>query len=784
MAETTKSIKKKKLRKKLHPAIRIIKGIGTALLSIFLILVITGSIVTTALTIYIMKIADANDYTIDIDALKLSYTTMIYATDKDGNEVEVKRLYENANRIWVDYDQIPAHVVDAFVYTEDERFWDHTGVDWKRTFSAFANLFLHFYDTEQGGSTITQQLIKNVTDDDEVSYTRKIREIFRAIQLEKAYNKEDILEAYLNYITLSNGTVCGVQAAAKYYFNKDISEVDIAEAAILAALPKNPTAFDPYYHPQANKERQHYVLSKMYENGSISYDDYKAAEEEEVILYYNTPEGEAAAAANKADTEDGTATIADSYYTDAVIDQVVDDLAELYDLDHDEANSKFLNGGYRVYCNVDLELQDYLEDKYKDYDCITYKWLEDYPQSACLVMDYHGNVKALVGGVGEKTVRGFNRATMATRSPGSSIKPISAYSLGIDYNLITWSSQIEDSPMMTLIQNGVARKWPANYSKSWSESKMFVYVGLQKSLNTIPARILKMIGVEESYDFMTKELGYTSLVLSENGRSDMDFAPLTLGALTKGVYMIEHASAYQMFGNGGYYYKPKTYTSVINGLGEVILSNDTSGKQVISSETAWVMNRMLKEVVEGTYGTAKQAKLDNVELCAKTGTSDDFYDLYFVGLTPDYIATMWTGYDTQISLQYKTYDSPVMWKNVFGDWADSLEHKEFEPDPDVVTARFCLYSGKLATSGCPSTSIGYYKSDNVPEYCYHKGYDLHYYDDEDEDEDYSNNNDNAGGNEAVDNNDDENNIEDENNNNENENDNENVNEDDNNENEE
>ena len=739
----TATNKKSKRRKKQHPAIKILKGLGTALLSIFLILVITGSIVTTALTIYIMKIADASDYTIDIDALKLSYTTMIYATDNEGNEMEVKRLYENANRIWVDYDQIPAHVVDAFVYTEDERFWDHTGVDWKRTFSAFANLFLHFYSTEQGGSTITQQLIKNVTDDDEVSYTRKIREIFRAIQLERAYNKDDILEAYLNYITLSNGTVCGVQAAAKYYFNKDISQVDIAEAAMLAALPKNPSALDPYYHPEANKERQLYALKKMYENGAISFEEYEAAQQEEIVLYYNTPEGEAALASKKAEADEaGTSTLADSYYIDAVIDQVVDDLGELYELDQEEANSKFLNGGYRVYANVDIDLQEYLEGKYADYDCITYKWLNDYPQSACLVMDYHGNVKAMVGGIGEKSVRGFNRATMATRSPGSSIKPVSAYSLGIDYNLITWSSQIEDSPMMTLVQNGVSRKWPANYSKSWSNSKTFVYVGLQKSLNTIPARILKMVGVEDSFDFMTKQLGYSTLVLADGSKTDMDYAPLTLGALTNGVRMIEHAAAYQMFGNGGYYYKPKTYTKVVNGLGEVILSNEQKGEQVISSETAWVMNRMLKQVVEGPYGTAPQAELNTVELCAKTGTSDDFYDLYFVGLTPEYIATMWTGYDTQKSLQYKTYDSPVMWKNVFGSWADSLETKTFEPDPSVVTARFCLYSGKLANSGCPATSIGYYKSDNLPEYCYHGGSHMKFiedtdtsnsYDDEDDD---------------------------------------------------
>ena len=722
MAEVNQNLKKKKRRKKKRsPIIKVLKTIGTALLSIFLILVITGSIVTTALTIYIMKVADTSEYAVDLDALKMSYTTMIYAYDSEGNEIEVKRLYDSANRIWVDIENIPKHVQDAFVYTEDERFDSHTGVDWKRTFSAFANLFLHFYDTEQGGSTITQQLIKNITDDREVSYTRKIREIFRAIQLERVYNKDEILECYLNYIGLSNGNICGVQAAAKYYFNKDIADVTIAEASILAALPKNPTTLDPYYYPKNNRERQLYVLSKMYENGAISYEEYQDAKEEEIVLYYNTPEGEAALEANKADTENGTSTLADSYHTDAVIEQVADDLADLYNLDYKEAYQKLLNGGYRIYSNVDIQMQEYLEKKFADYSCITNKRLEEFPQSAGLIMDYEGNVKAMVGGVGEKSVRGFNRATMAARSPGSSIKPVSAYALGIEYNLINWSSHIQDAPMMTLIQNGVAGKWPHNYSRSWSYSNTFTYVGLQKSLNTIPARIIKMIGVEESFDFLTKELGYSTLLLEQDGKTDMEFAPLTLGAFTNGVYMIEHAAAYQIFGNGGYYYEPKTYTKVVNGLGEIILSTDTDGEQVISSQTAWVMNRMLKEVVEGTYGTAKQAKLSNVELCAKTGTSDNFYDLYFVGLTPDYIATMWTGFDTQKSLQYKTYDSPVMWKKVYGDLLDKSENTEFIPDEEVVETRFCLHSGKRANSGCPATYVGYYKSDNVPDYCYHSG---------------------------------------------------------------
>lgn len=722
---SSKSAKNKKRKKKKNPIIKVLKVIGATLLSLFLILVITGSIVTTALTIYIMKFAENDDYEMSIDDLKLGYTTMIYATESDGTEVEVKRLYDTANRIWVDIEQIPQYTQDAFICAEDERFDSHQGVDWKRTFGAFANMFLNYWDTSQGGSTITQQLIKNVTGDDATEgsdgISRKVREIFRAIQLEKNYTKPEILEAYLNYIGLNNGQVCGVQAASAYYFNKDVSEITIAESAMLAALPKNPVMLDPFYYPEKNRERQLYVLKKMYDNGVIDYDQYQQAVNEEIVLYYDDENS----ILNNQTAEEKSERIeklSKSYYIDAVIDQVSQDLAKKYDISVSEAETRLKNSGYRIYSNVDIDLQQKIESKYTDFSLVSGYNLDEYPQSAFVCMNYDGSVKAIVGGIGEKATRGFNRATMAKRPPGSTIKPVAAYGPAIEMNLITWSTMIKDSKLMNVVQNGKSQPWPYNYSRTFANYNIPVYMALQRSLNTIPAKIIDQMGVQTSFDFMTQTLGYTTLVDSRKNDqgvylSDIDYAPLTLGALTDGVILMEHCAAYAVYGNGGTYYVPKTYSKVVNSFGEIILEQSSEGSYAVSEETSWVMNRMLKTVVDGPYGTGKKAKLSNVELVAKTGTSDEHSDYLFVGLTPDYVTAMWMGYDTPKSMQNKTYDSSTVWKNIFGETADSSSNTKFKKCETVVEAYFCTSSGLLAKSSCPGTSLGYYKSDNVPGYC-------------------------------------------------------------------
>lgn len=369
MPDNDETVKKpRKKRKKSSPLKKTLTVIGTTLMSLVLITVITASIVATALTVYVMKFMDGTT-DIDLTNLESTSTSIIYANDKDGNEVELKRLNRDADRIIVTLDQVPQHVRDAFVYTEDERFYEHKGVDFKRTFAAFANLILHFWSTEQGGSTITQQLIKNITGDDDASPSRKIREIFQAMNLERYNTKDDILEAYLNYIGFGGNTY-GIQAASYKYFGKDVSELSIAEAASLVAIPKSPNTLNPFAEPSkdypeagvvGNKKRQKIVLSQMLKNAAISSEEYDAAMAEE--LKFRDP-------ASPIVTPSGTTIESNgqSWFIDTAINDVATDLQLLLGLDsHSAAIDHIYSHGYKIYTTVDLEMQAAVEAKYMDY---------------------------------------------------------------------------------------------------------------------------------------------------------------------------------------------------------------------------------------------------------------------------------------------------------------------------------------------------------------------------------------------------------------------------------
>lgn len=713
---TKKPVKKiVKRRKKKSPLKRTLTVIGTTFISLFLVAVITGSIVATALTVYIMNFADDSMLDIEIDKLKLNYTTIIYAYDKNGNEVEIKRLHNEANRIWVDLDQVPRHVRDAFICAEDQRFLDHDGIDWKRTFASFANLFLHFYDTKQGGSSITQQLVKNVTGDDKQDISRKLREIFRAMNMEKHYTKDDILEAYLNYIGLASNSVSGVQAASDYYFGKDVSELTIAEAACIAAIPKNPPVNDPYKNYDKNAARKLYVLEQMYDNGAISYEEFEAAKEEEIVLRYASTDE----ARDKNEEALKAEQISNSYFVDAVIEDVIKGIQEKTGMDRDSATKKLYSGGYRIYTTVDLDMQTAVEKKYENNKAFTSYTLDEYPQSSFVAMDYSGHILAIVGGIGEKTARGWNFATMEKRSPGSAMKPVGVYAPALNLDMITWSTMVKDQYFKIIEEDGEKKKFPQNYSKTYSNSYVPVYKALERSLNTIPVELLDRLGPKTSYDFLTTRLGYTSLVASrveDNGRvfTDIDYSPLALGGLTDGVTTVEQCAAYQIFGNGGVYYKPTTFTKVIDPEDNVVLEYKPIGIQAIQPDAAYVMNRMLKQVVEGPNGTGTAAKLSKVEVVGKTGTSQNNHDIYFVGCTPDYVSAVWYGYKQRKDMGNIFYSSAQIWKNVFGEYANNNSSPTFKVDPDVIEARFDLNTGLLAGENTKNTSIGYYRPSNLP----------------------------------------------------------------------
>ena len=729
-AAKNSAVKDKAAVKRKHPLKRTLAVIGTTLLSLFLIVVITGSIVATALTVYVMKFMDdSND--IDLFNLDLNTTSIIYAKDTDGNDVEIQRVSRDENRIIVESANVPEYVKMAFVCVEDERFFEHKGVDFKRTFSAFVNMFLHFSDSQYGGSTITQQLVKNLTGDDEADVTRKIREIFRAMHLEEKYTKTDILEAYLNYIGFGGNTY-GVQAASYKYFGKDVTQLSIAEAACLAAIPKSTVSYNPLTNPENNLKRQKIVLQLMLENSVISDQEYEEALNQQVVFANQTTpntEGETAPA-NKVQ----------SYFVDMVQYDVAEDLMELYGLESvEEGLTRIANGGYRIYTTMDINMQNIVEQKFADYKTFSKDVLQDPPQAAFICMDYMGNIKAVVGGIGEKpTALSLNRATMSKRSPGSTIKPITTYSYGLSLDMFHWSSQYLDSPIEIKDYSSgkeETKLWPKNYTPGYSYKPIFIYDALRRSLNTVPARLCETETPRAVFDFLRNKMGITTLVESRevNGTiiSDVNLSPMTVGGLTEGLTLEELVGAYQVFGTLGRRYETTSYTKVTDAKGNVILEHQYLPIQVIDQETAYVMNKLMQNVVNMAGSTGTAAKLPTTPLAAKTGTSQDWMDISFVGCTPDYVSGIWYGYDDQQKFNEKTqkwepntvqnlyYSSAQVWKNVFGDIAENEAGKTFPESSTVVQRYFCTETGLLAGPGCPtpSTTPGYYKSTNIPQFC-------------------------------------------------------------------
>ena len=709
--------------------------VGTTFSSMLLILVIMVCIVATVVAVYVLDFAD-NSYDANLRDVEMKYTSFVYGYDEDDDLVEIKRLAADENRVWVDYEDISQNIIDAVVAAEDKRFYTHKGVDWYRTAGAFFS-----NGDGGGGSTITQQLIKNITGDNERSWERKLREIFRALSLEEKYTKIDILESYLNRIWFG-GMVYGVGAASQYYFGKDASELNIGEAAVLAGMIRNPGKMSPYFDLARSKQQQNYALRCMYEQGMITTQEYEDFRYNRIQVHFAKPVygddyGYIDERTLVDDSEDelvqevqddsyeaykwnGDYEVSQDWYVDAAIDQVINDYADLKGITYTSAKNELYNGGYKIYINENMKLQKILEEKYLDPYTVLSKYDPSAPekdliQSAFVIMDYTGTVQAVVGGLGEKPGDGaFNRATQATRSPGSTMKPISTYSLAVQKNLITYSTLIPDA-RINIGTEDEPELWPKNYGDVIGDGTLRpAWYGVQHSLNTLAARIGRMNTPKAMYNQLTQMLGFTTLV-----ESDIALSPLSLGALTNGAKLVEVAAAYQIFGNGGIYYRPMFYSKVEDSKGNVILEQDFYGTQAIDSDTAWVTNRMIYKVVNGDSGTGRLAQLPNVEVIGKTGTSNAGTDLLFMGLTPEYIGGLWIGYDDSREIGGSDGWRAVasVWKTVMQDIQDTSEVLKFVPDPSVVEKRYCTKTGLLATNKCSSTDIGYYRESNLPDFC-------------------------------------------------------------------
>lgn len=681
--------------KKIRSKEKIIKTVLMA----FLIGVIVFSL---AIGSFLLIVFTTVDGTMDenLNDLKLNFTTTVYTKNSNGEWNEYQRLHGEYNRIWLSYDEeaaknneegydgIPQQLVNAFVAIEDKRFFLHPGVDWKRTAKGFLNL-LTDNASDGGGSTITQQLVKNLTMDNDRKISRKIREIMRARYLEKNYAKATIMECYLNTIPLGHGTY-GVEVAANYYFGKSANELTLLECATLASITKSPTYYAPDTYPDNNKTRRNTVLYQMLDQGYITQEEYDNAQKEELNII--------------ASREELNESEVNSYFVEALIKQVSEDLAEKYGYEPEEAVKNFYNGGYKIYATMDPDIQSKIESVFVDsasYGLIGADGSQ--LQGAFTIMDYNGQVVGLVGGIGEKTVNlgisGFNRATDAIRQPGSTMKPIASYSLAIENGLINYSSVVKDEA--TSYNGWTPKNWYSGYLGG-----VTVQYALERSINTIPVSLIKKMTPQTSFDFLTQKLGITTL----NNPEDIDLSPLGLGGTNGGITTMESAAAYAIFGNGGIYYEPTLYTKVCDQYGEVILEYEPDPKVAISEDTATVMNRLLRNVVYGGNGTGKNAQnyVTNMPMYAKTGTTNDQYDLWFVGGTPYYVASCWCGYDTQQRVPQSSV-ALRMWGSVMGKIHSGLPAKEFADSSYAVDRYYCTETGMLATDTCPSKAVGWYK---------------------------------------------------------------------------
>ena len=628
----------------------VLKAAGTVLL----ILLVTGMMFACVFAYYVKTCLTPN-LDLSLEDFKLNESSTIWYQDSVGEWRELATLSGKENRIWVDYDQIPWYMEKALVSIEDKRFYEHKGVDWYRTAGAFVTIFTRG-ESGYGGSTITQQLIKNLTGEKEVTIQRKLTEIFSALELEKKYDKQEIMEWYLNAVYFGEGCF-GVQTAAQTYFGKDVSELSLAECASIVGITNLPTYYDPFYNRQNNKERQETILREMYEQGYIDYTQYRQAVEEELVFTHTPDEGY-------------TQEIM-SYYTETVIDDVTQDLMKQKGISEETARTLLYNGGYQIYSCLDADIQASVDAVYGDLSAIPQTAYSDQQlQSAIVIMDpFEGKVLALCGGVGEKTINlGLNRATGTYRSPGSSIKPIASYGPAVDLGLITPDTIVDDSPSITL--RGTS--WYPNNDSYTNYGLITIYTALQYSLNTVAAQIVDKLpmGPQTSYDYLTTHLGVTSLV-----PEDCDYAPMALGELTYGLTVREMAQAYCPFVNDGIFTYSRTYSLVTDKDGNVVIDNAPSTIQAFKPNTAYTMTYMMQNGVEN--GTGGEAALWTMPVAGKTGSSSNYQDRWFVGCTPYYVAAVWTGYDMPERIHASGNPAAQLWKKVMTPVHDGLPWEAF-----------------------------------------------------------------------------------------------------------
>lgn len=685
------------------------RTVSKVILSVFLVGIITVSLIVGALGIYITGFVE-DEIDFNLNNLQLKYTSLVYARENDDEPwKEVAKLHGRENRVWVDYTELSPYLTDAIVSIEDKRFYEHEGVDWKRTFGAFLNTIVDIYGGTQGGSTITQQLVKNLTGDNEQTASRKVQEIVRARKLESEYHKSTILECYVNTVHFGNGCD-GIETAANFYFGKEAGELTLLECASLAATIQTPNAINPIDGPEDNKERREACLAIMLEEGYITQEEHDAALKEELKIVGNQDKQQ--------EKEEEQKNKVNSYFIDTLIEDVIADLMVAKECTYSEAEAMIYSGGFRIYSSLKPSVQKALETTFEDETNFPKNGEGKRAQSAQTIMDYNGHIVAIAGGIGEKKEdRSLNRAYQSTRQPGSSIKPLAVYAPGVEFNLLTYSSHIHDFHVK--LANG------SYYPKAAGSGKyVTTQRAIQSSLNSPAVQVCNSLSPSKSFEFLKKRFGISTIIESEkteDGRvvSDINLSAMALGGMAHGVTVTEMTAAYATFGNLGMYYEPSTYYAVYDTFGDLVLKHQEVGAQVISPETSNIMNRLMQTVVTG--GTGGAASLWGWNVFGKTGTTDNKHDCWFAGGTPYYVSVVWCGYDTDDDLPGGANPTPSIWKKTMSKVMDDLDKCDYNQSGGVVCYKYCVESGGIATSDCKETATGYYKTGYAPKCTMHNG---------------------------------------------------------------
>lgn len=665
-----------------------------------------------------------------LDEFETKVSTELYSQDPDTGEwVMYQTLYLNSeNRIWTDLEDIPKYLQEAAIAIEDKRFEKHHGVDWKGTTRAI--VYTLFGKNVQGGSTITQQLVKNVTGDNEVTVKRKITEIYRALELEKRYEKDEILEAYLNEVFF--GQSCyGVVTASRMYFNKDVSDLTLAECASLMGITNNPSMYDPTlssWTRENNRERQLTILGAMLEQGKISQEEYDEAKAEDIVFsngftisgkYVGSdgtvtdPEPEEPSTddtESPEDEEEPTIKGRYSWFTEAMIGDVADALVEKYGITdkvrdngttytaYEQAWDMVHGKGYKIYTTQNPKYQKIAEDVCYDLSNIPYtssytnsagEQVEDQLQIALTIVDpTNGYVVAMIGGAGEKQAdRVWNWAVNA-RQCGSAIKPVSTYAPALDDGTINGASVIDDYPMLL---NGDV--WPRNANWRY-QGLTALHTAIAQSLNTCAVRTNLAYGVDRSYEFLVNKLGFENLTYTDS----QQVGNMALGGFEKGVTTEEMAAAYAAFVNEGVYTKPRTFVRVEDANGNVILENEAQSTVAMKNTTAAIINHLLQEAA--LNGTGYEAQFSGMHIAGKTGSTNSNKDRYFVGYTPYYSCAVWAGYEHNQRIVASGNPCSAIFRKVMSAIHEELPDKDFFSCAGLTSVAVCADSGMLASENC------------------------------------------------------------------------------------